>query len=240
MATNKKNPSQYSSEIKNAIRNSVLNNAVHSLTNRQKSSKILVPNFVEGLATSAADFLIEHNIAGKELHSALQTEIDKWKKECSPNVGRVLPEKLKVLLLSGPKPSNDVRVLLDLGVDAKNIVAIECDPKIYQEALKDIHEKNLPIELHKGDLANYFKTTNMKFHIVYFDACGPFMGGKKNTLAPLLEMFVNQRLEDINLTMSLYSHTVLQDRAQALKKIAGVDEPSEQTPLTGDKNCLEE
>ena len=61
------------------------------------------------------------------------------------------------------------------------------------------------IRLHRGELAQFFRQVPTIFDIVYLDVCGRFMGGKPNTLAPLLDALTFQRLAPLSALVTNYS-----------------------------------
>ena len=109
----------------------------------------------------------------------------------------VPPYKLKVLLLGGPNPLNDIEVLLKEGVLPQNIYSVESNRKCFNEALISIKESRLPVKMYNGELSEFLRCDRQLFDIFYFDACGSFCDGKPNTLDPLLELLISNRLSSL-------------------------------------------
>src|SRR5690606_4113778 len=114
------------------------------------------------------------------------------------------PSELKVLYLCGPSPTNDLSVLLEHGINIHNVWAVTSSEDSVA-AHKELSDYNLPLKIHEGSLAEFFDIYNEVFDLIYFDACGPFMGGKPSTLHPLLWILERQRLATKGALITNYS-----------------------------------
>lgn len=83
---------------------------------------------------------------------------------------------------------------------------VTSSPEDNTKAHEQITQYNLPLKIHKGQLAEFFKIYNEVFDLIYFDACGPFIGGsKQSTLPPLLTILEKQRLAPKSALITNYS-----------------------------------
>ena len=141
----------------------------------------------------------------RELRAAAETELAEWLEfDANCNTWRK-PGELKVLYLCGPSPLNDLAVLLEHGINIHNIWAVTNSAGDSAAAHAELHKANLALKVHEGSLADLFKIYNEVFDLIYFDACGPFMGGKPSTLLPLLEILERQRLAPKSSLITNYS-----------------------------------
>ena len=108
-------------------------------------------------------------------------------------VGRKKVEDIRVLYLCGPEPLNDLNVFTRCGINIHNVWAVTGSDD-YASALDQIKKNCVALKLHRGSLKEFFERFNESFDIIYYDACGPFCGGKPNTLEPVINIFQNERL----------------------------------------------
>lgn len=196
----------YDEPVKCAARRRVLGHAVSVLTGKSGSGPILAPARVRQVAHEAACELAKCTRGRFDgLPPAMKDVVDHWAQGHEVRAAPRTPSDLWVLILAGPKPSNDIQELVALGVDPAHVVAIERDRAIYEAAQQDLADNRFPAQLVHGSLVDFLRSTEQRFDILYFDGCGPFMGGHPNTLAPMLEMFVHERLAERCVLISNYS-----------------------------------
>src|SRR5262249_31924991 len=75
----------------------------------------------------------------------------------------------------------------------------------FSAALSQLQRSGTPLKIHRGGLAEFFELFPETFDIVYYDACGPFVGGKPNTLNPLLSVLLQGRLEPLSVLITNYA-----------------------------------
>jgi hypothetical protein len=194
---------KYDQPEKNEARERVLLHAVECLTHyRSESPVITARQFTETLR-HACDFL------GKHCGMAAAQETLSYKEDFltmhSRRIGTRSPDQLSVLFLAGPKPSQDVRVLVNLGVLPQNIWAIERDGKTFEKAVDDIRSSGYPVKVYHGNLQEFFEVVPQQFDIVYFDSCKALFDGPPNTFSVLRELFLNQRLSPLSVLISNFA-----------------------------------
>ena len=183
------NPS-YQQPAKAEARSALLKRAVEALTvSRAESPLVRLDEFDETLAF-AERVALRRGLSV----DGLEAEAERFRAFHASRVGSRRPADLKVLYLSGPEPQNDLRVLMDLGVQPENVWALEKSRNDFRAALRQAKEEGLRLRLHKGGLEAFFDKVHERFDIVYFDACAPLPGGKPDTLRPLLHMLHHERL----------------------------------------------
>lgn len=186
----------YSEPIKNEIRRAVLTHAVRSLTVERDESALVSEEHFLRMLTFVLDEIRLH--CQQDLRPAMAPVIDHWLKFRSCRVAKREPHELQVLILCGPNPTNDIAELVRLGVSPFNIWAVESDAAAFTSAIEILQSIDLPLKIHKGSLKEFFEVVPQQFDIVYFDACGPLMGGKPPTLPVLKELIINQRLNEVS------------------------------------------
>lgn len=197
----------YTGETKGKVREFMLGSAVEALTTKRHSAEIIAQ---KELRETFDHFLklIESgwssDLSFADLRMAAEAELADWIEfdTCS-NTPRK-PRELKVLYLCGPSPTNDLRVLLEHGINIHNVWAVTgADDSA--AAHRELFEFNLALKIHEGSLADFFKNYEEVFDLIYFDACGPFMGGDPSTLTPLLTILERQRLAPKSALITNYS-----------------------------------
>src|SRR5436190_17628053 len=113
----------------------VLFQAVECLTQYRADSPIITQRqFTETLRRACAFLDLHCSMASEQ-------EVLTYKADFltmhSSRVGVRSPDQLSILFLAGPHPSEDIGVLLKLGVLPQNIWAVERDGKTFEKALSD-------------------------------------------------------------------------------------------------------
>ncbi len=197
----------YREPTKRKARNLLLRNAVNALTKNRASTRIIDEERTLEIALDAADHF-EKYIKGTTPGLVRDATLDlfrRWQPLIKSHHQARLPSDLRVLYLCGPSPENDLGVLLDCEILPENIWAIESKYSNFSAALDKTKELRLGIKLYRGELAEFFRQVPTNFDIVYLDVCGRFMGGKPNTLAPLLDALTFQRLTPLSALVTNYA-----------------------------------
>ena len=197
----------YAELEKNEARNTFLSKAILDLTESRSSSFILnheevLTNYKEAVSflrkTKAWD-LKDEEYAGVINPAELACQGFRSKNETKQ------ASALKVLFLCGPNPLNDIEVFVKHGILPQNIFAVESNKSLYQQALTSISGQLMNVKMYNGELSEFLKSSNEKFDIVYFDACSPFCNRSPDTLKPILELFVNNRLTPLSALITNFS-----------------------------------
>lgn len=195
---------RYDQEAKNEVRQDLLGRAITALTTERHSNALICRNELEATFNHFLD-LIEHGFKTNTLRPAAESVLEEWMEfDAACNTSKS-PSELKVLYLCGPSPLNDLSVLLSHGINIHNVWAVTGSVQDSKEAHKQLAGFNLALKIHEGQLAEFFGMYNEVFDLIYFDACGPFMGGKPNTLNPLLQIIERQRLAQKGALITNYS-----------------------------------
>lgn len=195
---------RYDQESKNTVREMMLGRAIVALTTERHSTELIARDELQATFDHFLD-LIEVGFGTDELRAAAEAELLDWTEFDSTSNTPRLPGQLKVLYLCGPAPVNDLAVLLDHGINIHNVWAVTGSSEDSREAHRQLADFNLALKVHEGSLAEFFEMYNEVFDLIYFDACGPFMGGKPNTLTPLHQIFDRQRLAPKGALITTYS-----------------------------------
>lgn len=183
----------YTQPLKEAVRRELIEHAVHALTEGRQTSALVRPDEYRTTLDYALGFLKKHGLVSGWEDEAQAIGAD-WLSFRDAVVGTRQASDLKVLYLSGPEPMNDLGVLLELGVRPQHLWAVEGGRNEYGAAVKQLGERSSFIRLHHGSLRTFLDEVTERFDIVVYDACGPFGGGKPNTLGPLVSLFREERL----------------------------------------------
>lgn len=195
---------RYDQDSKNKVRETMLGRAIVALTTERHSAELIARDELRATFDHFRD-LIQAGFKTDELRSAAEAEFQEWLDfDAACNTPKS-PSQLKVLYLCGPAPVNDLAVLLAHGINIHNVWAVTGSSDDSREAHKQLADFNLALKVHEGSLAEFFAMYNEVFDLIYFDACGPFMGGKPNTLTPLLQIIERQRLASKGALITNYS-----------------------------------
>lgn len=194
---------EYDQPEKNEARERVLFHAVECLTQYRSESPVITERQFSETLQQACDFLDRH--CGMASGQETLTYKEDFLTLHSRRVGARTPDQLSVLFLAGPKPSEDIGVLIKLGVLPQNIWAIERDGQTFEKAVEDIKSSGHPVKVHHGSLQEFFEVVPQQFDIVYFDACSPLFGGSPNTFPVLRELFLNQRLSSLSVLITNFA-----------------------------------
>ncbi len=185
------------------IRNTILSDAVTSLTSSRSSSAILKPEEVSALVEYSLKVL------GAPAHSSLAEstwiEFVKWREFHESRIQVKKASDLKVIYLCGPEPLNDLAVLTKLGVNPHNIWALESDKKTFEATSEEIRKANVPLKTHHGSIEEFFRKVNEDFDIAYVDGTRPFLSTKPRSLSPVFEILSNERLTPLSVLITNYS-----------------------------------
>lgn len=98
---------------------------------------------------------------------------------------------LRIIFLCDESPSNDVAVLLRLGLLQENIYAVTFQQETRDKASHDLNQHQMDrVKLHAGSIEDFLNSTD----IVYFDSCGPLPSGTSSTLTGLNSVLAYGRL----------------------------------------------
>lgn len=197
----------YTQKEKNEARNKLIIGAIERLTIKRRDSVLvgekdtekMIEHFIELINLYLKrqdlelpdDFCKDLKIKSKQIINSRYQEKDKM--------------DLKVLYLSGPEPANDLKILLENGVRASNIWAIEGDNQTHRQALENLKENNYYIKIHKGSLKDFFELCPEQFDIIYYDACTPIFSNEYNPLLVLEKLFANRRLTELSVLITNFS-----------------------------------
>lgn len=195
---------RYDQEAKNKVREMMLGRAIVALTSERHSAGLIVRDELQATFDHFLD-LIRAGFKTDELRPACEAELMEWMEFDALSNTPKQPGEIKVLYLCGPAPVNDLAVLLSHGINIHNVWAVTGSSDDSREAHKQLADFNLALKVHEGSLADFFGMYNEVFDLIYFDACGPFMGGKPNTLNPLLQIIERQRLAPKGALITNYS-----------------------------------
>ncbi len=186
----------------------MLKSAIQALTSKRHSSELIDRKKLKITFDHFLNLIRRWFRSGTqfdELRSAAEAELSKWIEFDACCNTRRKPCELKVLYLCGPSPTNDLAVLLEHGINIHNIWAVTGSSEDSAAAHTELSDFNLALKIHEGPLVEFFEIYNEVFDLIYFDACGPFMGGKPSTLPPLLAILERQRLSTKGALITNYS-----------------------------------
>jgi hypothetical protein len=187
----------YTQAVKDRARRAGLEHAVNQLTASRSRAVVIRADRIRATLAYASNYLLKYGFPASRLVDLPSTKED-FLASHRESVGRRRASQLKVLYLCGPEPVNDLRVLLDLGCRAQNIWALERDASAFAAAVAQLRADGSFVRVHHGTLHSFFEQFGDQFDLVYYDACGPLLGGRPNTAIALLSLFAHHRLADVS------------------------------------------
>lgn len=190
----------YNQPSKAEVRRRVLTKAVNALTQHRSGSAVLDVEHVHEVMQYGLNCLRNASVSVDA-----EREFEDWVAFHCQIVGARKPSELKVLLLCGPEPMNDLRVLIESGVNPHNIWAVESDAGEFRRANKQICEFGVPAKVYNGGLAEFFDLNSQVFDIIYMDGCSALGHGSPSSLSSVLHLFQRQRLSSLGCLITTFS-----------------------------------
>src|SRR2546421_28237 len=199
----------YRQPEKERVRQRILLHAVDLLTRRRAKTPIVRAGELRAVVDYALDVL--QKLGRSDLRSSVQDELENWLEWQASRIRKRKPAELRIIYLCGPEPLNDLRVLLELGVNPHNVWGIESNEAAFRAALRELAKAGLPVKLHKGTLTEFFERVPETFDIAYLDTTGPILGGKPAALSPTLELLRASRLEPLSVLITNFAEVPSSD-----------------------------
>lgn len=143
--------------------------------------------------------------ADTALRDKVAVDLDQWKEIYQQYSKPVRARDLRVLYLCGPEPLNDLEIMRSHGIALHNVWAVEGARKEFEAAIKQLSDADVSIKVHRGALGEFLDRGDDQFNIIYYDACGPFGGGRPNTIFPLLSVLAKNRLSHLSVLITNYA-----------------------------------
>lgn len=208
----------YRQPTKNRVRSKVLRDAIEMLTKKREETTVIRGDHVRKVLSKLSGSSVPGDRYLAE--SCDNGDIESWEKFRSIHVGARTAEELTVAYLAGPEPTNDIEVLIELGLRPENIWAFENDNKTFALALKDVENVSLRgIKLIDISLSEYLEISPRRFDIIYLDACAPLPNANQKTGRQLASVFRYSALAPLGVLITNFAEPDLNNHdAQLLKK----------------------
>ncbi|MNK54690.1 hypothetical protein D3C87_736810 [compost metagenome] len=190
----------YDQPTKNDVRRQALSHAVELVTSRRENAAIVPADHPKRIR----DHLLQDHRA--VALACKPKDLESWRSFRLQTVGTRTSSEITVAYLAGPEPSNDMSVLLELGVRPENIWAFEVDEETADAGLEELRElRARGIKFIPVGIEDFFIGTPRRFDIIYFDACGAFPSKESNTLRALATMFRHSALAPLGVLVSNFA-----------------------------------
>lgn len=195
----------YNQPSKQAARTKALTHAVELLTTRRTDCAILPEDYISRVILKMGDSSSHHDYQRAARICKLK-DIESWKTFRSSSIGSRNAADITVAYLAGPEPTNDIEILINLGVRPENIWAFEVDNYVFSLALGDIENSRLRgVKLMNVSIEDYFLSTPRRFDIIYFDACAPLPSRDKKTTQAIVNVFRHSALAPLGVLITNFS-----------------------------------
>lgn len=193
----------YSQESKSIVRKKVLQEAINYLTIERRNSSIITEDYFLKMWEQAKT-LLDCKIDRLNL-SIDDSYKDQWLQLYKSRVGKKKAVDLKVIYLCGPSPMNDLKILIDCGIRAENIWAVEFDKENFNHASDELKDRYPLIKIYNGKFENFIEIYPDVYDIVYFDSCKSFPNKEQRTHDIIYNLFYNQKLSDLSVLITNFS-----------------------------------
>ena len=188
----------YKQPVKGDSRSALWEHAVHSLTAKRETSRILTKSYLQTVWRYAWNDVLAKVIDLTPHGAAINQYFDAWLDYSQTTYGTKTASDLRVAYFAGPEPENDLAELISLGIRIENVWAFEADPGNYQQALTTARARFPFLKIFPGSIADFFRTNHLTFDIVYLDFTGSLISRSLATLGPLHAAFDEQALSDLS------------------------------------------
>lgn len=188
--------SQYDQIEKKVCRSQVIEHAIKCLTTERDTSVCVQRDHVVNVWKELYKTGEARRYFSGEQRVGIASEIKNWKLLHESRVGIKKPSDLRVCYLAGDNPANDLEVLIENGVLAQNVWAIEKDKDSYEKG-KDIVNGNEDlgnVHLLNEDIQSFLINSPEKFDIIFYDVCGPLPSTRQKTLKFIGYVFLYNKL----------------------------------------------
>lgn len=196
---------KYDQPSKHAARVAALKHAVQLLTIRRNACALVPEDYISRVIAkmkSPASHR-DYKIAAKKCKDE---DIKSWQAFRASSVGKRDAGDLTVAYLAGPEPTNDLKILIELGVRPENIWAFEIDKKLFPSAVDDIGRSIFRgVKLMNVSIEDYFLATPRRFDIIYFDACAPLPSRDQKTTQAIVNVFRYSALAPLGVLVTNFS-----------------------------------
>ena len=157
----------YRQPAKNEVRYRALSHAIKTLTSHRGSAACVRGSYVADLKRY---FISDDpdDPCAKEASRITPQGLSEWRRLWETCLGSKRAEDLVVCYLAGPEPTNDLEVLISLGILPSNIWAFEANQNCYASAVDDLGDSpwDAP-RLVKMKAESFFASAPITFDIVY-------------------------------------------------------------------------
>lgn len=202
---NKATQPTYNQPSKHAVRLKALTHAVELLTTRRSHCAIIPEDYILQVIAKMKQPSSHHNDQ-MAARACKAEDIKSWQTFRLSSIGNRRAADLTVAYLAGPEPTNDLEILINLGVRPENIWAFEGNNQIFSSALRDIETSKLRgVKLMNIGIEDYFLSTPRRFDIIYFDACAPLPSRDNKTTQAIVNIFRHSALAPLGVLITNFS-----------------------------------
>lgn len=195
----------YDQPSKQRARELALEHAVELLTRRREHCAIVPDDYLDKVWAKVTRNDHDSHYA-YAAHKCRSEDRASWRAFRTSVVGQRSPSDLTVAYLAGPEPTNDIEVLMRLGIRPENIWAFESSKNVFEQALSDVVKSRLRgVKLMDVSIEEYFQSTPRRFDIIYLDACGPLPSHDAGTTQALVNVFRHSALTPLGVLISNFS-----------------------------------
>lgn len=180
----------YTQDIKEKSRIGIWTKAIKKLTIERDAHRILKPSYIRRLWDYAFDECIPEENPDEQY-------IESWTRFSNNLYENKQPQHLKIAYFCGPEPQNDLKIMIELGVQIENVWAIESDKNMYSVALASAQTKYPTLKIFKGQISELMKITSFKFDIIYLDFTAPLFSKESKPLLTINSVFESNSLSDL-------------------------------------------
>lgn len=198
---------------KEAARRKALRHAVRLVTSERDASAIVAKDHPHRVQAALKKSRIPgYAEAGQ---ACKRSDLRSWRSFRKTILGKKKAAEITVAYLAGPEPSNDLSVLVELGIRPENIWAFEMERGAFSAALDDLRRAGLRgVKMIPISIEEYFTGTPRRFDIIYVDACGPLPSRDQRTVQLIVNLFRHSALAPLGVLITNFARPDISDAEQ--------------------------
>ena len=219
--------SSYDQPVKMEYRRRPIEHAVKHLTTERDTSVCVRRDHVRNTWSQLQETWDALNLFSDEERKNFEKEISQWELFHQSQVQSREPSDLRVCYLAGDNLTNDLEVLVNLGILPQNVWMVEENAATLVKVRESSLRSNLRnVRLFEGDIMVFLKNFEGQFDIIYCGARGTLPAAKQKTLKFIGYVFLYNKLTSPGALITNFSFPPLGQQQQALtqEEEAGQDD----------------
>jgi len=190
----------YDERVKRQVRRKALSRAVRLVTKRRDAAAVVAADHVR--RARKAKLTSDSSYDREAVLELPRDTVRNWERFRRKSIGRREASDIIVAYLAGPRPTNDLREFIRLGVRPENIWAFENKATLAEDGEEDLRRlEALGIKFVQAGIEDFLATTPRRFDIIYVDACASVL----NECRMVATVFRHSALQPLGVLITNFS-----------------------------------